>query len=101
MAESFYVLIGTVKIFDGREWLDAQPGDFVHVPVGGLHGFRNDSDAPASMLIHFVPGAPREAYFEGLARWATEGRPSPDAVEAFYQEHDNLFVEPGSSGHAR
>lgn len=101
MAESFYVLIGTVKIFDGREWLDAQPGDFVHVPVGGLHGFRNDSDAPASMLIHFAPGAPREAYFEGLARWANEGRPSRDAVKAFYREHDNLFVEPGSSGHAR
>lgn len=46
------------------------------------------------MLIHFAPGAPREAYFEGLARWAIEGRPSPEAVEAFYQEHDNLFVEP-------
>lgn len=101
MAESFYVLLGTVKLFDGREWLDAQVGDFVHVPPGGLHGFRNDSDAPASMLIHFAPGAPREAYFEGLARWATEGRPGPEALEAFYQEHDNLFVEPGSSGHAR
>jgi quercetin dioxygenase-like cupin family protein len=101
MAESFYVLLGTVKLYDGREWLDAQAGDFVHVPVGGLHGFRNDSEAPASMLIHFAPGAPREAYFEGLARWATEGRPSPEAVEAFYAEHDNLFVESGSAGHAR
>ena len=79
MAESFYVLLGTVKIFDGRVWLDAGPGDFVHVPPGGLHGFRNDSDARASMLIHFAPGAPREAYFEGLARWATEGRPSQEA----------------------
>jgi hypothetical protein len=25
MVESFYVLIGTVKIFDGHEWLDTQP----------------------------------------------------------------------------
>jgi oxalate decarboxylase/phosphoglucose isomerase-like protein (cupin superfamily) len=101
MAESFYVILGTVKIFDGHEWLDAQPGDFVHVPPGGLHGFRNDSAAPASMLIHFAPGAPREAYFEGLARWATGGRPSEEDVEAFYREHDNLFIEAGSSGHAR
>ena len=69
--------------------------------AGGLHGFRNDSDAPASMLIHFAPGAPREPYFEGLARWATEGRRDSEAAEAFYVEHDNLFVEPGSSGHAR
>ena len=101
MAESFYVLVGTVTIFDGREWLDAQVGDFVHVPPGGLHGFRNDSDAPASMLIGFAPGAPREGYFEGLARWAVEGRPSQDEADAFYREHDNLFVEPGSPGHAR
>ena len=42
LAESFYVLVGTVKIFDGREWLDANPGDFVHVPIGGIHGFRNE-----------------------------------------------------------
>lgn len=92
LAESFYVLLGTVLIFDGREWLAAQPGDFVHVPPGGIHGFRNESAAPASMLIHFAPGAPREGYFEGLARWAVEGRPSEEEVEAFYREHDNTWL---------
>lgn len=30
---------------------------------GGLHGFRNESGEPASILILFAPGAPREAYF--------------------------------------
>ena len=43
------------------------------------------------MLIHFAPGAPREGYFEGLARWATEGRPDEDEADAFYRAHDNLF----------
>src|ERR687897_2017357 len=80
MAESFYVLLGTVRIFDGKDWIDAGPGDFVHVPPGGIHGFRNESGAPASMLIHFAPGAPREVYFEGLARWATDGRPGADEI---------------------
>jgi mannose-6-phosphate isomerase-like protein (cupin superfamily) len=91
MAESFYILLGRVRIFDGTGWIETEPGDFVHVPPGGIHAFRNESGEPASMLIHFAPGAPREAYFEGLARWATEGRPDPDEADAFYREHDNLF----------
>ena len=41
-------LSGTVKLFDGREWIDSHPGDFVYVPEGGLHGFRNESGEPAS-----------------------------------------------------
>jgi len=92
ITESFYVLAGNIRIYDGREWLDTQPGDFVHIPEGGLHGFRNDSDAPATLLIHFAPGAPREAYFEANARFARDGRPDEATMAAFYREHDNYFV---------
>jgi mannose-6-phosphate isomerase-like protein (cupin superfamily) len=90
--ESFYVLAGDIRIDNGREWIDAQPGDFMHVPEGGIHGFRNDSDAPATLLIHFAPGAPREAYFEANARFARDGRPDEAAMAAFYREHDNYWV---------
>ena len=78
ITESFFVLDGTVKLYDGNEWLDAHPGDFAFVPEGGLHGFRNESGQPASLLILFAPGAPREAYFEGLGgdrRGALEADP--------------------------
>jgi len=92
MAESFFVLVGTIRIYDGENWVDAGPGDFVHVPPGGIHAFRNESGAEASMLIHFAPGAPREGYFEGLARWATDGRPSEADADAFYRAHDNLLL---------
>jgi mannose-6-phosphate isomerase-like protein (cupin superfamily) len=88
--ESFYILTGTVRIFDGAEWIDAQVGDFVHVPPGGIHAFSNESGAPASMLIHFAPGAPREKYFEGLNR--LEDMSAEERV-AFFIEHDNLFLE--------
>ena len=60
-------------------------GDFVHVPPGGIHAFRNESGEPASMLIHFAPGAPREAYFEGLPDLAEA---SPQARAAFARSHD-------------
>jgi mannose-6-phosphate isomerase-like protein (cupin superfamily) len=87
--ESFYVLSGTMKIYDGRAWIDCAAGAFVHVPEGGIHGFRNESGAPASMLIHFSPGAPREAYFEGTPRVAGM---SDEEKAAFYLAHDNHWV---------
>ena len=55
---------------DGTGWVDTDPGDFTFVRPGGVHGFRNESGAPATMLILFTPGAPREAYFEGLVELA-------------------------------
>lgn len=93
ITESFFVLAGVVSLYDGGRWRDAQPGDFAHVPEGGLHGFRNESGEPASMLILFTPGAPREAYFEGLVAMA-EGRwdPSPEERQAFLEQHDNFYV---------
>ena len=91
--ESFFVLSGVVQLFDGTSWVDGQFGDFIHVPEGGLHGFRNESGEPASMLILFAPGAPREAYFERLVEMA-EGRwkPSHEELQAFFEEHDNIYV---------
>jgi oxalate decarboxylase/phosphoglucose isomerase-like protein (cupin superfamily) len=78
-----------VRIYDGERWLDASPGDFVHVPEGGIHGFRNESGEPASMLIHFAPGAPREAYFEGTV--AVPGMTAEERA-AFYLLHDNHWL---------
>ena len=93
MTESFFVLSGTVRIHDGTGWVDTHPGDFTFVPPGGVHGFRNESGAPAAMLILFTPGAPREAYFEGLVDLArrTE-RPSEAELAEFYERHDNYWV---------
>jgi GNAT superfamily N-acetyltransferase/uncharacterized RmlC-like cupin family protein len=90
ISESFFVLSGTIQIFDGRTWRDAEVDDFVHVPPGGIHGFRNESRAPASMLIHFAPGAPREAYFEGLDRL---DEMSGADREAFFKLHDNQWLD--------
>ncbi len=93
ISESFFVHAGSVQLFDGRAWLGGRPGDFVYVPEGGLHGFRNESGEPATLLILFAPGAPREAYFEGLVEMA-EGRwkPGHDELQAFFEEHDNIYV---------
>ncbi len=89
MSESFFVLSGTIRIFDGRDRVDCGSGDFVHVPPGGVHGFRNESGAPADMLILFAPGAPREAYFEGLAGLRSL---SDEERAHFFVRHDTYWV---------
>ena len=89
ISESFYVLSGTVRIYEGTRWIDTRPGDFVHVPPGGIHGFRNESGEPAVMLLHFAPGAPREGYFEGLV---TLDEASEEERAEFFRLHDNHWL---------
>ena len=90
ISESFYILSGTLRLFDGSRWIDATAGDFLHVPVGGLHAFHNESGQPVSMLMLFTPGAPREGYFEGLPEI---GRLGEDERRQFFIDHDSYFVQ--------
>jgi mannose-6-phosphate isomerase-like protein (cupin superfamily) len=92
MSESFYVLSGAVKLYDGHEWIEGHPGDFLFVPEGGIHGFRNESGAPASMLILFAPGADREDYFETLARVGKGSVMDDDERASFYLRHDTFWL---------
>jgi hypothetical protein len=91
ISESFFVLSGIVTLFDGAKEHEAGPGDFLLVPKGGVHSFRNDH-GPASMLILFTPGAPREGYFELLSEVAA-GRftPTPDEWVAICKENDQFY----------
>jgi mannose-6-phosphate isomerase-like protein (cupin superfamily) len=95
ITESFFVLDGTVRVFDGTAWTDAGAGDFFHVPEGGIHAFRNESGVPASMLILFTPGAPREDYFETLADEARRNAMDADGWAAFFDRHDTYWVPGG------
>jgi hypothetical protein len=52
-----------------------------------------DPDTPASMLILFAPGAPRERYFDGLAEIIASGRQLSEAEwTRFYAENDQYMV---------
>jgi mannose-6-phosphate isomerase-like protein (cupin superfamily) len=95
ITESFYVLSGTVRLFDGERWLDGAHGDFLHVPEGGIHGFRNESGEPASMLLLFTPGAPREDYFETLADKARRDAMDEAGWADFFLRHDTFWVDEG------
>ncbi|UXA18591.1 cupin domain-containing protein [Mycobacterium sp. SMC-4] len=90
MSEAFYVLSGTLSLYDGTAWVDGHAGDFLYVPPGGVHGFRNAADESVSILILFAPGAPREYYFEGLAQLSEL---TDDERREWFVAHDNHWVE--------
>lgn len=92
-SESFFILSGSVQLYNGDNWMDAASRDFLYVPKGGIHGFRNDADDAASMLILFAPGAPRERYFEELAEISASGRRlSDEEWTELFERHDNHMV---------
>ena len=91
ISESFFVLSGTVQLYDGGKWYDATAGDFLHVPVGGVHAFRNASGERADMLLLFAPGAPRETYFAGNIERAAAGLELTEEERlAFLRAHDQF-----------
>jgi quercetin dioxygenase-like cupin family protein len=88
-SEAFYVIDGEITLYDGDAWRAGRAGDFLYVPPRGIHAFRNDSNAAASMLILFAPGSPREAYFRELAeRIASGHQETEEERAAFLARHD-------------
>ncbi len=71
-SESFYILDGKVRLYNGEIWVEATAGDFFHAPPGGIHGFHIDSDADASMMIVFAPAHHGRATSR---RWLSWGPP--------------------------
>jgi len=63
-AESFYVLEGEMTFRAGDETVRAGTGAFVHLPPGLAHSFKNESGAPARMIITVTPAGLEEMFFE-------------------------------------
>jgi mannose-6-phosphate isomerase-like protein (cupin superfamily) len=74
--ETFYLLAGQLEFLDGDHTFVAGPGDFVFVPRGTRHRFRNLGTHPARMLFLFTPGGP-ERTGEALGEKARPGEPAP------------------------
>ena len=81
-----------MRLYDGNRWVDATAGDFLFVPEGGVHAFKNESGEEASMLLLFAPGAPREGYFEMLAEWAQGRTMTAEEKAEFFAYHDTYWL---------
>jgi mannose-6-phosphate isomerase-like protein (cupin superfamily) len=54
--ETFYVLDGELEFTLGDESIVVRSGDFIRVPPGTRHGFRNASGRPVPMIVTLSPG---------------------------------------------
>lgn len=61
--ESFFIQKGQIEFSVGDAIITAGPGQFVKVPRGEVHAFRNATDQEAEMLILNVPGSIHENVF--------------------------------------
>jgi quercetin dioxygenase-like cupin family protein len=60
--ESFYVQQGTLSVQVGDQALNVSAGDFVHMPRGMAHSFKNTGEETAKLLMVATP-AGLENYF--------------------------------------
>jgi quercetin dioxygenase-like cupin family protein len=87
--EGFYVVAGAVQVLaerdHGFDWLDARPGDFIQIPGGARHGFRNTSGEPVVQLVTTTPRLGQ--FFREVGRPVTAGAalppPTPDELRRF------------------
>ena len=61
--ETFYIVSGSLEVLLGDSIHRAKAGDFVYIPRGTVHRFKNVGGDTAVQLVTFVPGG-----FEGFFR---------------------------------
>jgi len=74
--EAFYLLDGELEFATEGTLAVAQAGDFVYLPRGSVHSFRNIGLLPARMLVLVTPGG-FERFFVEAGRPARRGEQAP------------------------
>ncbi len=62
-------------------------GDSIFIRRGLVHGFRNDSAAPATCLCTLSPGVLGPEYFREIAALVAAGPPDPERMKATMLRH--------------
>jgi quercetin dioxygenase-like cupin family protein len=79
--ETFYLLSGELEFLDGDHAFTAHAGDFVHVPRGTRHRFKNKGVHPAKMIFLFTPGGPDEGFIDLFPKAVPGELPGPPTEE--------------------
>lgn len=77
--ESFYVVSGDLEILLGDSTYQARASDFVFIPRGTVHRFKNLSGSTAVQLVTFVP-AGMERYFREVFPPVTDRKAAPPPI---------------------
>ena len=73
-------------------WVDGTPGDFLYVPQGGIHGFRNESGR-AGVDAHPVhAGRAAGGLLRDAGRRAPQGHDARTSKAEFFLRHDTFWT---------
>lgn len=80
LEETFLVRAGELEFLLGDDVTTISAGDFICVPAGVRHGYRNRTGKPVDLLVTFVPGGFEELF----VRYRTDqaGEVDPDGFVA-------------------
>jgi mannose-6-phosphate isomerase-like protein (cupin superfamily) len=88
LADSFYVLEGTLTVRLGAEEIAASAGSFAFVPPGNVHTFSNPSAAPTRMLNLMAPGGFEQYLKEAARAMPTDAPPDPAVMAEIASRYD-------------
>jgi quercetin dioxygenase-like cupin family protein len=80
--ESIFVIEGELRAWLGGEQYDVTAGDFIHMPRGVQHSFKNVSDKPTRLLLSYTPGGFERWFLEVGTPIVKAGEPPPPTVPA-------------------
>lgn len=87
--ETFLIKTGSLRFLIGDQIVVLNEGDFVRVPKGVRHGYRNVSDAPVDMIVSFLPAGLEQLFFK--YRTDQPSIPEPGFVVEATREHASEF----------
>jgi hypothetical protein len=94
--ESFFVLEGEIAFQVGEERSIAKAGTFVHMPIGIWHGFKNETNQQARMIISVAPAGLEEMLIEAGQQLLPDGtipKPSKEDIEKLMAAGPRYGVE--------
>jgi quercetin dioxygenase-like cupin family protein len=79
--ETFYVVEGQCRFRLGDDTITAGAGDFVNIPRGSVHCFRNEGTTPALLILTFTPAGIEKFFEETLEPALDPTETPPDNIE--------------------
>jgi mannose-6-phosphate isomerase-like protein (cupin superfamily) len=83
--ESFYILDGTFSFKLGNRTFEAGPRDFIQIPQGTLHTYKNIGEKPGRFVVVLTPGG-FENFFREIGEPAQQDAIPPKVPEGIIEK---------------
>jgi len=83
--EAFYIASGEFTFINGSSKFDAGEGDFVYIPRGTRHAFKNRGEQTGTLMVFYTPGGAEQFFSKYGDDPDPEGNPPPEWTQERYE----------------